>query len=57
MEIKEITTVEIALMSKDKHHSPIVHKAMLPKKHSEMRFYREIKVPESDPHCLDDCTP
>ena len=47
-EIKETTAAEIALMAKDKHHSPIVKKAMLPKKHSEMRFYGEIQVPESD---------
>ena len=34
-------------MSKDKHHAPITNKAMLPKKHSEMRFCGEIQVPES----------
>ena len=33
--MKDITLAEIALVAKDKHHSPIVNKAMLPKQDSE----------------------
>ena len=43
--IKEATSAEIALMPKPKPHLPIINKAMLPKKHCELRFYGEVQVP------------
>ena len=46
--IKEATSADIALMSKRKPHLPIINESMLPKKHSELRFYGEVQVPKGE---------